>query len=735
MLEPDLATSKDQAATAEVATKGPTGVDPETGIPKDAAEATPVVTFGVNEDTREILEGITKDEERAGKVATAQMTLSKEYEGIAAFLRAAPPPMFAAGRLYAEVEIGNRLLSGKDISDDSEVVQGTKATTSYIAMAAECVTLVAGGTTTADIDPTDEASFAAAAIGQMLSGRASTGITAPGLTTRMDENAFRTRVEPMSGCLHHAAATLVLATAVGWLIHMTGDETAHPFSYWADRQTDCSVTGWRGPAVTASLGRSTVLDIMLASQEGSTRTYSKDTNGRLCVRTTYRQEALAHGISDERLETERNNRYLLAVPDAPLSVTAAAIAFTRGFPSYGGAGHTQLMAVMSESGVGYLTGVEGTQVTPPLDTPFGRDDVLSIMGYAIRSMLGDDKDLHAAAVRQVASVFRPSISSAHDWTDIFSATVPRLSRPYNEAAIDSIWDTSRTNKVHILTSDDQQAGERTMREFADAVTLNAVGVASAVGQVMIVGPTVLTAGNTELLQGDAFYNLHQYVYGAYESTASLLTTMSRMTAKMYPPVTALAALGLGCNGQAFAPAHCPLVITMTPKADGCYYIRDDGQCLDLISMDVNADNAEAVRGVLALGPGKVATARAGGNTITIDQECGGVIDCGNKTQRAMFPGHVLLEAKQGLPGAVANALIHQAMITTNTAIRTRPGPQDRLTRVVARACTDDAVGAAIRAALGVTVEEGEVDADQVKWEWHDSDDLFLDRVSHKRGHH
>jgi len=377
-------------------------------------------------------------------------------------------------------------------------------------------------------------------------------------------------------------------------------------------------------------------------------------------------------------------------------------------------GHGALMSMASAAGVGYLTKVEGTEPTPAPETAFGRTELVTLLGFALRMMSEGDEDIQNYAILQVAGLFRPSMDSAHDYTDCFRAAIPVISRKYNEPAFRTIWREVAYARDFKITKEDSAAGERGLRMLGEHAMLNCIGLATSFYCNVMMNPVVVTAGDTKMLQEDMFATLYRSAFDVTDGAAGMEAVMRRITNKVAVPLNYFAALGLGAKGKSFTPTSCPFPINAWPKHDGIYYKLEDDKPLRLFRMNAVDDAPNAVVAALNVQTGRVATMLGGNNVITASQVCGGVVSGRSERVKDVLQDSLLEQAiaSKGIAQVVWCSLIRHALISTDTVFGLR-----RCVRAAPAIAALSAAGpraAAARAALGVkmvgpTPDESQLD--------------------------
>jgi len=655
---PDL-TAQSDFTSGEARGGEPTASDAVTGIAKDEQGLIPTVTIERTSEGLRKLKDMLRGEKFAEAERATKLAVKHEFELITGGVQTAVQPTISRGRLYLGAKTATGYQVGTGVT--SGVNFAGKRVNGQTVTGLENVSIRKGGATTTALDDTDISRLFAAAMAQTWSGQGTMGVNAPHLKTPDQESAFRSRVERDSGCLHQAALVPLIGSCLGWLVHMGGDLTKRTRDGWFNKQVDFAIVGARHEGVTSGMNWAS-LNIML----NSAQTYSHDIlgtdyAGRLTVSSTFARQAMAHGPALAGGEEENKGRYLLAIPNCSDSVAAAALALTYGKPKYGGAGHSDMMAMMHESGVGYIASVAGSRQAPPTATTFGRQDVVTIMGYALKHMAEGDDAVIQNATYQVAALWRTASSSAHDWTSVYGVAAPILARPFNEAAYQAIWDVSGVIDDKFADDVDTHIGEYYLAQLARAITACALGTTMSIYQTALGGPTGIVAGDTMQLQSDLYHNIYQAAAGANGDGAQSIRLYSRVTNKAAPMLTSIIAAGLGCAVEDLTPPGSAYVMTMTDGADGCYYRRDDGQDLDIYYIDANYTSTDAYMSMAQKPAGCTATARGMYSTIMNSHEAGGVVDGQAVKVHEMEVFDLMNIQFEGLERSAYNFLMWQAV--------------------------------------------------------------------------
>jgi len=693
--------------------------DGESGVPIESDDQ---VVNGRASASQEAVKNahISTDENFAADAALAKVEFNAEHRAVAAFVENLPEPRIHGGRLYIAVDAANGFITSKDVERDDTNDYGSKRFESEIDVAMQPMQLALVGSTTTEVDNTPEAAFVAAAVSQAYSGRAASGVTAPNMHTYVQEAAFRARINRETGRQHRAALVPLITTIIGWLLHIGDLDAKRSHAGWVGHVTDFALAGVKLEGGLSSMDKQCVTAAIMAGEPGTGMGLHADYAGRLVARTTFVGTALRHDPAAVLLEAECNGRYLLAVPRHSQALTAAAVALTAGLPDMERAiGHGKMMCAMSAAGVGFLTGVEGTQVKPDMATAFGRSELVTLLGFVMRSMTEGDQQAQDVALRQVASMMRQSLDSAHDYTDYMRVGIPRISRAYNEAAIRCIWDSTMFSNDFVAGGDDEAVGDRALRVFGEYAVTHVIGMASALFANPMMNPCTVEAGDTSMLQSDQYASMFRMCFEVVGGSLSMAQCMSRVTTRSAVPMTCVAAYGLGVDGLGFTPHNAPYPAMLLCKMDGVMYQLPGGARLTLHHVESATDRPGAIVEALNAPIGTVATALGGDRLVTATQICGGVVDGACKVLTDGVPVALLPVANlaEGNERALWNCLIRHALVSTATVVTC--GSQISYRTVVQYLTSHGTRQTAIRTALGVRMTGTTADAAQCNWNWAD----------------
>ncbi|BAM93354.1 capsid protein [Rosellinia necatrix quadrivirus 1] len=662
----DVQTSVHDKPTGELKGSDGTGIHEATGLPIDKRGEVPTVQLERTAESIAKMMDLLRSEKFTAAAADAKLMLQQEFQNIVACAKNAPQMTVNAGRFYLGCNSTTAIIAG-DTADGYEIEYSGKRIEGQCVVALEPLTITLSGSTSSTQDNSDSAKLFALAVSQVWGGASTVGIVAPMLQTVAQEQTFRARVERDSGFQHHAALTTVVTTIVGWLMHVGDSAAKRSRDGWLDHQTDFAVKGMLTPHIASGMDWAGVQTYSASAMETTTDRVRADYAGRMVVHSTLRKQTLRSRGTGDTTETENSGRYLLALPKCDAGVAAAALALTWGKPKLGGAGHANLTAVMSEAGVGYITGVNGTRATPHADTVFGREELVYLLGFALRHMADAQEQVIRNVLAQVASLFRPAACSAHEWMNVHGALMPKVSRPMNEPAFREVWNVANSSSDLQMIDRDKLNGEHFLRQLAQQITVNCTGTAMAIYQAVLAGPTGITDGDTTRLQKDLYHHLFQYATTTYADGVQVMQANTRMANKMVPPVNALAAWGLGSSMDSFTGPHCAYYFGLADAADGCFYSTTTGRTLSVYAVDVNHTSSDSYLAMAQLEPGLIATATGTGSTITTNVEAAGVVDGGLVTE-----GHVSLYTTisaqwNGLQREVYNWLLWHACKTEDSS--------------------------------------------------------------------
>jgi len=652
--------------TAEVKGTDGTGIDEKTGLPIDKRGEVPTIEIERTAESIAKMADLLRSEKFTAAAADAKLMLQQEFQNMVACAKNAPQMTINAGRMYLGCNLTAAMLAG-DSAEGYDIEYSGKRIDGQCITALEPLSLSLSGSTSSVQDDSDAAKLFALAVSQVWGGASTVGIVAPMLQTVTQEQNFRKRVERDSGFQHYAALTVVTTSILGWLLHFGDSAVKRTAAGWLDEPTDFALKGMMTAHVASGLDWAATQAYTASVMETTTDRVRCDYAGRMLIRSTARKQMLRCSGAADTVEQENCGRYLLAVPRCEAGVAAAAIALTWGKPKLGGAGHASLMAAMSEAGVGYITGVNGTRATPPDNTTFGREEMVYLLGFALRHMADAKGQVVRNVLTQVSSLFRPAACSAHEWMNVHGALMAKVSRPMNEPAFREVWNVADTTADMQMIDRDRLNGEHFLRQFAQQATVNATGTAMAVYQAVLAGPTGITDGDTTRLQDDLYHHLFQYASTVYADGVQVIQANTRMANKMTPPVNALAAWGLGSSMDAFTGPHCAYYFGLANAADGAFYMRADGRALDVYTVDVNHTSSDTYLAMAQLEPGTVATAKGTGSTITTNAEAAGVIDGGFVTEHHVQEFTTITLGFTGLQAEVYNWLLwHAAKMEDST---------------------------------------------------------------------
>ncbi|BAL46426.1 structural protein [Rosellinia necatrix quadrivirus 1] len=662
----DVQTAVNDKPTADIKGTDGTGIDEKTGLPIDKRGEIPMVEIERTAESVAKMMDLLRSEKFTSAAADAKLMLQQEFQNMVACAKNAPQMTVNAGRLYLGCNSTTAIIAG-DSADGYDIEYSGKRIEGQCVVALEPLTLSLSGSTSSVQDDSDAAKLFALAVSQVWGGASTVGIVAPMLQTVTQEQTFRRRVERDSGFQHHAALNVVVTSIIGWLIHFGDSAQKKTIAGWLDEPTDFALKGMMTAHIASGMDWAGTQIYTASAMQTTTDRIRCDYAGRLLVRSTARKQMLRSAGATDTTETENSGRYLLALPRCDASVAAAALALTWGKPKLGGAGHSSLMAAMSEAGVGYITNVNGTRATPAVTTTFGREDMVYLLGFALRHMADAKDQVVRNVLAQVSGLFRPAACSAHEWMNVHGALMAKVSRPMNEPAFREVWNVANTTSDLQMIDRDRLNGEHFLRQFAQQVTVNATGTAMAIYQAVLAGPTGITDGDTIRLQDDLYHHLFQYASTAYADGVQVIQANTRMANKMAPPVNALAAWGLGSSMDAFTGPHCAYYFSLANAADGCFYVKADGRALAVYTVDVNHTSSDTYLAMAQLEPGTVATAKGAGSTITTNAEAAGVVDGSFVTEHHSQEFTTIMAGFTGLQAEVYNWLLwHAAKMEDST---------------------------------------------------------------------
>ncbi|UTS95836.1 coat protein subunit p2 [Rugonectria rugulosa quadrivirus 1] len=530
------------------------------------------------------------------------------------------------GRLHAESTISAAVRSSGD-----QVQGGMNSTgrTEYeLCVAYEALKLSVVGNVARSPETEGRAVGDNAMLAQLYAGRALTGQVAPGAYDYAREAAALSLFDQGSVSTPVAAASAMLTSLYGWLLHMRAISTKptekRTFKDWVESSTYVAKRGFWDNEIVSGIS---IADAEAANltQEASTldAMWYRDDEGRLATATCYAyQLSVQQGIG--AAPGVRSGYYLLTIPVWSAnqdSLTAAAMAMTYQRPRLAGAsGNFQLMALANTCNVSYVAGVGASarslQNGWSSSVAFGPTEVITLMGALVKNNLTLSQNVVSQVTYSIASLFAPATRSHHDYTDVLGAGVLKLAHPFCEPAADMYFNT-KTNKAQV---DVDVTAEALGTQFTSnlATMISVMGTGRSLAEIAIAqrGTEVLDDGDVSRLQRDHAAMLINMGLSdePIESIAKALKTVGASSTVS----TELGAINLAAMGAKHINAAASgylWPVTAVTRSPGCAYVRQHGRgALTKVKYRDGEYQQNAVEEIMAHGAGNIATIDGAGAT-------------------------------------------------------------------------------------------------------------------------
>nr|BEQ09750.1 MAG: putative capsid protein [Cordyceps militaris quadrivirus 1] len=544
-----------------------------------------------------------------------------------------------SGFLRTCTKVTNKFISR---GSNNRNVSDTTDSTNELETSARVVHIVVDSTTSVLPELEGEGLHENAIISQLAKGRATTGVKAPGLPNNQEEIHALQRLEVGSVSTPAAAATVMLATLVGWLMHMTelnveGDEPVDRNAEdWFNTKASTSEAGYATHDMMSGL-ESQVAASGLGINMRSSLNYPlqcNDSGAIHCERTFIScHSSDAHDVPDYG-----EGYYLLAIPSRPdnqRALTACALALCAGRPLVSEArGHMQLMALANTSNVSFVAGRGGTAECLSnnwqASVTFGIKEVNDLIGYLVSRHMRLSTAKTNLAVMAIGSLFVPATASHHDYTNCLCAITQKIPHPHCEPVIDCVtMNTGRNSLGKQLHADARSLGIAFMRDVQEVVAMHTLGRSVAEITIAQKAPIAVSGQDIKQLQLDHAYALVAMARAsdtAVHSTAQLANNGGQYGA--YPAMLSISCNALGLDEADLRIAGASWAPHAYPYTPGCAYVNNSGTLQKLVVRDWCNTNEEII-GVLTPANAGISTIDNRDHVTAINQMPGNIIDMGD----------------------------------------------------------------------------------------------------------
>ncbi|UED37377.1 putative capsid protein P4 [Thelonectria quadrivirus 1] len=529
------------------------------------------------------------------------------------------PLIFKVGRLHAKSTISAAVRSSGEQVEGG--MNSTGRTEYDLVVAYEALKVSIVGDVARAPETEGRAVGDNAMLAQLYAGRALTGQVAPGAYDYMKEAEALALFDQGSVSTPVAAASVMLTTLYGWLLHMRAvgakANEKRSFKDWVEASTYIAKRGfWDNEIVSGlSLADAELAELTPEASIQHTKWY-RDEEGRLATVGCY-----VHQLSTQQGNGAapgiRSGHYLLTIPTwhaTQQPLTAAALAMTYQRPRLAGAdGHFQHMALANACNVSYVAGVGASaghlQSGWSSSVAFGATEILTLMGALVKHNLTLSQNIVSQVTYSLASLFAPAARSHHDYTNVLGAGVLRLAHPFCEPAADKYFNT-KTDRAQV---DVDVTAEALGMQFTSnlATMISVMGTGRSLGEIAIAqrGTEVLDDGDVTRLQLDHAAMLINLGLSdePIESIAKALKTVGASSTVS----TELGAINLAAMGAKHINAAASgylWPVTAVTQSPGCAYKREHNRgALTRVKYRDGEYHEDAVEEIMIHGPGNVAT--------------------------------------------------------------------------------------------------------------------------------
>nr|WUG53727.1 putative capsid protein P2 [Cordyceps militaris quadrivirus 2] len=577
----------------------------------------------------------------------------------------------SSGFLRTRTKVTNKFISR---GNSNRNVSDTTDSTNELETSARVVKIMVDSNTSVLPELEGEGLHENAIISQLAKGRATTGVKAPGLANNQEEIHALQRLEVGSVATPAAAATVMLATLVGWLMHMTGlnEGSNEPQNQSAERWFSAMSSTSEAGYATNDMMSGLESEVAAAVQGVNMRSslicpIQSDNSGAIYSDQRYTS---CHSTEARDLPDYGEGYYLLSIPSRPhdqQALTACALALCAGRPVVSEArGHMQLMALANTSNVSFVAGRGGTAVRLDdgwqANVAFGVKEVNDLIGYLVSRHMRLSTAKTNLAVMAIGSLFVPATASHHDYTNCIAAVTQKIPHPHCEPVIDCVTvNTGRNALGKQLHADARSLGVAFMRDVQEVVAMHTLGRSVAEVTIAQKAPIAVCGHDVKKLQLDHAYALIAMARAsdtAMHSTAQMANNGGQYGA--YPAMMSISCNALGLDEADLRVAGASWAPHVHPYAPGCAYINETSTLRRLIVRDW-CDTNEEITGLLTPANQGISTIDNQNHVTAINQMPGNIIDMGNADVNV--PDETLAMLSAHHKQALAN--ISEALASTN----------------------------------------------------------------------